>query len=302
TQRLAYWMANLCQLTSYLKKDLGLSVSTLEIQEVLSELISETYALFITESQKRLSKILEASLMDYESIQELEQVDFADNWYRFFRRSSVTSTKSLETTTSTASERKNSTDSCSSISTKATSLSMDTSSFAMSPYAVTRLISHLQSVLQSYYIPPTIMIQATAQFFHYLSCEIFNRILTNKKYMCRSRALQIRMNLSILEDWVRVSKLPPSLCQSFEPLVQLLQLLQCLSQIDDVDIFHSTVQSFDQLNTMQIRRCVQQYRYEISETPLLEQVLQYANQLVFENQQPSSIDAYPTKEDYRMKT
>ncbi|KAG1085614.1 hypothetical protein G6F42_021326 [Rhizopus arrhizus] len=62
TQSLAFWIANMCQLSSYLKKDPGLSISTVDTQETLSALISEAYTYFITESQKRLEKILPAMI------------------------------------------------------------------------------------------------------------------------------------------------------------------------------------------------------------------------------------------------
>ncbi|KAL9546677.1 hypothetical protein MBANPS3_006545 [Mucor bainieri] len=285
TQGLAFWIANMCQLSSYLKKDPGLSIPTMDTQETLSALVSEAYTYFVTESQKRLERLLPA-VMDYEPIHELNQVDFADDWQRFFRRSSHTlsNRKSIDvlstinnatTNTPDSSERKYSLD--------ATSLgSLDET--APTPQSMTLLLTELQRSLQSYHVPPAIVIQAMAQFFHYLSCEMFNRVLTYKKYLCRSKALQMRMNLSAFEDWIRNQKLPTSLNQSFEPLVQLLQLLQCLSQLDDVLLFSSTIQTFDKLNALQVKRCVQNYRYEVSESRLPDQVTDLANQWVVDHQ------------------
>jgi hypothetical protein len=37
---------------------------------------------------------------------------------------------------------------------------------------------------------------------YWTSCEIFNRMLQRKKFLCRSRALQIGLNLGVLEEWV----------------------------------------------------------------------------------------------------
>ncbi|KAI9264651.1 hypothetical protein EDC94DRAFT_517486 [Helicostylum pulchrum] len=269
TQSLAYWIANMCQLSSYLKKDPGLSISTHKSQETLSQLIAEAYAFFVTESQKKLEKILDASMLDYESIQEVEQVDFVDDWQRFFRRSNG-SRRSTDTISSV--ERKSSVD-----------FSSQTDS--SSPQSITKLLTQIQSTLQAYHVPPAIVIQAMAQFFHYLSCELFNRVLAYKKYLCRSKALQLRMNLSGIEEWVRASHLPASLYSAFEPLIQLLQLLQCLSQMNDIVLFSSTVQTFDKLNPLQVKRCVQTYRYEVSEVKLPESVEQLANQMAFDHQQ-----------------
>ncbi|KAG1324356.1 hypothetical protein G6F62_009146 [Rhizopus arrhizus] len=231
---LSFWIANCCQLVGYLKKDAGLCIVTSNAQEALSTLIAEAYILFVKECQKKLEKILEASLMEYDPIQE--HAEFSDDWQRFFfqRYSNV----SLETIDE------------------------------MCPQTVTQLLGHYQSILQSYHVLPVIIIQAMAQFFYYLSCELFNRILSHKRYLCRSKALQIRLNLSTVEEWVRNHKLPSSLNHAFEPLIQLLQLLQCLSQLTDVTTFTSTVYTFDKLNPLQINRCVQRYRYEVAEPKL----------------------------------
>lgn len=284
-------MANMCQLSSYLKKDPGLAISTMDTQETLSALISEAYTYFITESQKRMEKVLPA-VMDYEPIHELNQVDFADDWQRFFRRSShtlsnrksidVLSSTTINTTTTTTNNTPDTAERKYSLDAAASRSSLDET--ASTPQSMTLLLTELQRTLQSYHVPPAIVIQAMAQFFHYLSCEMFNRVLTYKKYLCRSKALQIRMNLSAFEDWIRVQKLPTSLNQSFEPLVQLLQLLQCLSQLDDALLFSSTIQTFDKLNALQVKRCVQNYRYEVSESRLPDQVTELANQWVVDHQ------------------
>lgn len=231
---MSFWIANCCQLVGYLKKDAGLCIVTSNAQEALSTLIAEAYILFVKDGQKKLEKTLEASLMEYDPIQE--HTEFSDDWQRFFfQRYSNGSLEIID---------------------------------EMCPQTVTQLLGHYQSILQSYHVLPVIVIQAMAQFFYYLSCELFNRILSHKRYLCRSKALQIRLNLSTVEEWVRNHKLPSSLNHAFEPLIQLLQLLQCLSQLTDVATFTSTVYTFDKLNPLQIYRCVQRYRYEVAEPKL----------------------------------
>jgi len=37
---------------------------------------------------------------------------------------------------------------------------------------------------------------------YWTACEMFNRILQRRKYLCRSRALHIGLNLGIIEEWV----------------------------------------------------------------------------------------------------
>lgn len=230
-----------------MKKDTGLSIVTEDAQEVFSKSIAEVYTLFVTESQKMMEKMLVPTLMEYDPIQE--HVEYADDWQRFFFRRNSSSTITVEPTSQA------------------------------SPQTMAHLLGHLQYVLQSYHVPAAIVIQAMAQFFYYLSCELFNRILSNRKYLCRSKALQIRLNLSTLEEWVRDHKLPSSLNHAFDPVVQLLQLLQCLTQMTDIETFTSTVSTFDKLNPLQVKRCVQKYRYEVNEPKLPECIEQLAAQM-----------------------
>ncbi|KAI8083136.1 uncharacterized protein BX664DRAFT_267646, partial [Halteromyces radiatus] len=265
---LAFWMANLSQLLYYLKKDTGLVVATAEHQLEISELVSETYVLLVTDSEKRMDRILEPSMLDHDLI-GADPVDFADDWQRFFRHEQH---HSMDQPTSPM----NSLSSFMS-STSVTSPSCTT----LSPHSITSLLSSILYVLQSYEVHPTIIVQAIAQFFHFMSCELFNRILMNKKYMCRSKALQVRMNLSIIEDWVREQQpyLPIHLTSYFDPLIQLLQLLQCVSQLNDLTTFIGTLHGFELLNPLQIRRCVLNYRYEVDEPRLPDQVEKYTIQL-----------------------
>ncbi|KAI8072771.1 hypothetical protein BC940DRAFT_316235 [Gongronella butleri] len=317
---LAFWMTNATQLLHYLKKDGGLVVATAMHQLGLSELISEIYTILINDLERRMNKVLGPALLEHDEIPGMDQVNFADDWQRFFRRSNshrrsvildTTTTNGNSTTNGVSSQQpphhQNGIAMKRNVSNPLTngatthvngngSTSSPTSSqalllehtarlkarpqnMAISPQSITSLLSSTLFVLQSYDVHPTIIIQVLAQFFHYLSCELFNRILTNKKMLCRSKALQIRMNLSHIEDWIRANQLPASLASYLTPTTQLLQLLQCLTQLTDLVSFINTVKAFDVLNALQVKRCVVNYRYEVNETRVPEEVEKYAMQL-----------------------
>ncbi|KAI8642296.1 hypothetical protein BD408DRAFT_482901 [Parasitella parasitica] len=252
---LAFWITNLMQLLFYLKKDTGLVVVTAEQQLCISELISETYNLIIQDTTKRLSKILCLAMLDHEEISGINQVDFKDDWHRFFRKNARRSVVVPPA------------DGCDSAPIS-----------AVTPQSITSLLSSTLFVLQSYNVHPIITVQAMAQFFHYMSCELFNRILTNKKLLCRSKAMQVRINFSHLEDWVSVKRLPNHLLGYLNPTIQLLQLLQCLSQLEDLVDFINTSKKFDALNASQVKRCVTSYRYEVNERRIPEEIEKYAMQ------------------------
>lgn len=251
-------------------------VATADYQLRLSELISEIYTMIVNDTERRLSKILSIAMLEHEQIPGMEDVNFADDWQRFFRRSSRRSVIVPPDGGLATQMKRNSNMLSSSSSSNNSSACMGQ---AISPQSITSLLTSTLYVLQSYDVHPTIIIQALAQFFHFMSCELFNRILTNKKLLCRSKALQIRMNLSQIEDWITQSRLPSSLTSYFEPTMQLLQLLQCLTQLQDLVNFIHTVKTFDALNALQVKRCVVNYRYEVNEPRLPEEVEKYAIQL-----------------------
>lgn len=258
----AFWMTNLAQLLYYLKKDSGLVVATADYQLRLSEMISETYTMLINETERNMLKVLGPAMLEHEQIPGMEDVDFVDDWQRFFRRSSR---RSVIMESGGVQMRRHA--------------SSPTHSGRIAPQSVTSILSSTFYVLQTYEVHPTIIIQALAQFLHFMSCELFNRILTNKKLLSRSKALQIRMNLSYVEDWIRHNRLPSSLFSYLSPSTQLLQLLQCLSQLSDFDSFIQTMKKFDSLNALQIKRCVLNYRYEVNEQRLPDEIVQYIVQL-----------------------
>lgn len=239
---LAFWINNLTRLLFYLKKDSGLVVVTAQQQLQISELISEIYNMIVSDTEKRLHKIIDPAMIEHEEI-KVDQVDFTDDWHRFFR-----SRKSTDTNSS------------------------------ISPQSITRLLSSTLLVLRSFDVHPIIIIQALAQFFHFISCELFNRILTNKKLLCRSKAMQVRMNISHLEDWISHNKLPNHLLGYLNPSIQLLQLLQCITHLTDLVEFINTVKSFDALNVAQVKRCIISYRYEVNEIHIPEEIEKYAMQ------------------------
>ncbi|KAK0555746.1 hypothetical protein OC846_000408 [Tilletia horrida] len=161
-----------------------------------------------------------------------------------------------------------------------------------SPRTVTMLLSATLHILQVYEINPSVIIQALSQIFYWVGCELFNRMLglgstagaslssRNKRYLCRSRAMHIRLNISALEDWARSNALPLSIVNAhITPLRELVSWLQCQSSLRQFDSLIMTMQSLRALNPSQMRKAVKEYRYEVGETRMSEECLQYLEQL-----------------------
>ncbi|ETS63602.1 hypothetical protein PaG_01901 [Moesziomyces aphidis] len=151
------------------------------------------------------------------------------------------------------------------------------------PRTITSLLTSTLQVLQFYEINPAIIVQALSQIFFWVGCELFNRVLTRKRYLCRSRAIQIRMNVSALEDWARSNALPLSIVHAhLSPLSQLISWLQCQSSLQEFDGLIATMQGLKALTPIQMRRVVKEYRYEVGETRMSEECVQYLDQLIID--------------------
>lgn len=95
-----------------------------------------------------------------------------------------------------------------------------------SPSTMIDILSGTLLVLELYEINPALIIQIFSQLLCWMAAEMFNGIMTGgKKYLSRSKALQIKMNLELIAEWVKASSLPSSLyTKHFERILQLLQV------------------------------------------------------------------------------
>ncbi|CAE6534475.1 unnamed protein product [Rhizoctonia solani] len=148
------------------------------------------------------------------------------------------------------------------------------------PTDVTALLGGAHTVLTLYGVNPTLIVQLFSQVLSWAACEMFNRILTRKKYLCRSRAMQINMNISVIEEWaITDAGLPRGVVSHFIPVKELLRWLQLLSSIQEFPSLVATIQTFKSLNPLQMRRAVRDYRYEKNEGRMNDECAQYLLQV-----------------------
>ncbi|KAI7518415.1 hypothetical protein KC317_g22901 [Hortaea werneckii] len=120
--------------------------------------------------------------------------------------------------------------------------------------------------------------------------------MSNKKYMARTKAMQIRMNVSMLEDWARSNNRQPEHYENgamtasgentveaarrhLAPVVQLLQWLQCFSSIgEDQEAMATTLQQLPALSVKQLLHAVKYYRAEVGEKTLNKAALKYVQE------------------------
>lgn len=269
---LAFWISNATLLLHYLKKDVGLSSSTSEFQLQLAELINEIFILIIRDAERRMDKVLDSAMLDHETIPGFEDITFQNEW-KIFKRKTQVKEEPMEKRYRPPSPKQKA---------------------KPSPRNITSLLSSTLFVLDLYDIHSVITAQIIAQLFYWLGAELFNRIMSNRKYLARTKAMQIRMNVSSLEEWARTNNRQPehyehgSITASGEttvdsarrhlaPVIQLLQWLQCFSSLgaDDLEALVGTLQQLTKLTPQQLIHAVRHYRPEVGEKGLPKSAMSY---------------------------
>jgi len=269
---LAFWMSNATLLLHYLKKDAGLVEATTEFQLQLAELINEIFILIVRDAERRIDKVLDAAMLDHETIPGFEDITFQNEW-KLFKRKKEVKEQPIEKRYRPPSPKARA---------------------KPSPRNVTSLLSSTLFVLDLYDVHSVITAQVVSQLIYWLSAELFNRIMSSRKYLARTKAMQIRMNISALEDWARSNNRQPEHYEGGEmkssgettvdaarrhlaPLIQLLQWLQCFSSLgaDDLEALVGTLQQLKALSAQQLIHTATHYRPEVGEKGLPKSAMKY---------------------------
>lgn len=269
---LAFWISNCTLLLHYLKKDAGLVEATTEYQAQLVDLINEIFILIVRDAERRLDKVLDAAMLDHETIPGFEDITFQNEW-KLFKRKAHVKEEPLEKRFRPPSPKQRA---------------------KPAPRNVTSLLSSTLFVLDLYDIHSVITSQIVSQLIYWIGAELFNRIMSNRKYLARTKAMQIRMNISILEDWARTNNRQAEHYEAGEtkstgettmdstrrhlaPVIQLLQWLQCFSSLaaDDLEALVGTLQQLKKLTSQQLIHAANHYRPEVGEKGLPKSAMKY---------------------------
>ena len=272
---LAFWISNATLLLYYLKKDPGLTQQTSQFQAQMAELIHEIYIFIIRDAERRMDKVLSSAVLDHETIPGFEDIAFQNEW-KFLRSKKQVKPEPAQKSFRPPSPRRKA---------------------QISPRNITSLLSSALFVLDLYDVHSVIVSQTLAQLYYWLGAEIFNRIMSNKRYLARTKAMQIRMNISMLEDWARTNNRQPEHYENgtttatgeptvdaarkhLAPVVQLLQWLQCFSSLgEEKDAMETTLMQMPSLSAKQLLHAVKHYRAEVGEKTLSRVQLKYIQEL-----------------------
>jgi hypothetical protein len=272
---LAFWMSNATLLSHYLKKDAGLVQATARFQLELSELINEIFILIIRDAERRMNKVLGVAVLEHETIPGLDDIAFQGEWKVFKSKSKTPELPPEKRFRPPSPKRRAQT----------------------SPRNITSLLSSTLFVLDLYDVHSFITSQILAQLFYWLGAELFNQVMTTKRYLSRTKAMQIRMNVSALEDWARSNNRQPehydngsstntgesvvdATRRHLNPVIQLLQWLQCFTSLgEDHESLVGTLTQLQRLSPTQLIHAVKNYRPEVGEKGLPKAHMRFLVQL-----------------------
>merc|ERR1711939_707178 len=255
--------------------DAGLGESTAEFQLQLAELINEIFILIIRDAERRMDKVLDPAMLDHETIPGFEDITFQNEW-KIFKRKNQVKEVPVEKRFRPPSPKARA---------------------KPSPRNVTSLLASTLFVLDLYDVHSVITAQILAQLIYWIGAELFNRVMTTRKYLSRTKAMQIRMNVSAIEDWARANNRQPEHYENgsttstgentvdaarrhLAPVIQLLQWLQCFSSLgDDHESLVGTLVQLQRLTPTQLIHAVKNYRAEVGEKSLPKAHMKFLTQL-----------------------
>ena len=293
--QLAFWISNMTLLLHYLKKDPGLHSATTDWQLQVAELINEIFVLIIRDAERRMDKVLDAAMLDHETIPGFEDITFQGDWRIFKSKPKAKAPEPPDKRYRPPSPKRRA---------------------KVSPRNITSLLSSTLFVLDLYDIHSVIIAQTMSQLMYWLGAELFNRIMSNRKYLARTKAMQIRMNVSVLEEWAKSNNRQPEHYENgstsasgdttdeaarhhLGPVIQLLQWLQIFTSIGtNQDALQGTIGQLPRLSPQQLMHTVKYYRNEVGEEKLPKDKVKYLNSLSkeFEEDKRRRRSGLPPKE------
>ncbi|XP_064645972.1 unconventional myosin-Va-like isoform X4 [Lineus longissimus] len=99
-----------------------------------------------------------------------------------------------------------------------------------------KMLNHFHKVLQNHGIDPELVKQVFTQLLYFICAGALNNLLLRKEMCHWSKGMQIRYNISHVEQWMRDNKLQEAgTLATLEPIIQASQLLQARKSESDVE-------------------------------------------------------------------
>lgn len=209
----SYWLSAVSFLYYYLCRDEGFFK---RYPSILQDVINTLHTLMteITSAiHERLVPLMEPTLLSYTTIEDVRQMLYKRDWNFFKKRKQLKQLALLEK------KRNNSQFYYDEVLRHLYPPSLE-EQMKLSPMKIVQVFGALSYVLDLHQIHPLFQQQCLSTATNWFSSTLFNKILKDKKKkaLSRAHAIQIRLNLSSLDTWIRNNDLTvpkPMLIDSF---------------------------------------------------------------------------------------
>lgn len=184
----SYWLGCLNFLYYYLYRDESFFK---KFPSLLQELINGIRSMIIelcSSIQLRIDPLLIPACLEYTTIVDVKQTLYKKDW-NFFKKRRQENEKQLSS-------------SYDEIIAMLYPPSLE-EQMKPSPLKVVQIFGALLYVLDLHQIHPLINQQCLSTTIQWFTNSLFNKVIRNKKFLSRSQAVQIRLNLSVIEDWIK---------------------------------------------------------------------------------------------------
>ncbi|KAG2735431.1 hypothetical protein G9P44_001645 [Scheffersomyces stipitis] len=211
---LSYWLSSIQYLHYYFIKSEIYS----KYPKFLQELINMVQSLIATLSfsiNSRLTPLVDECLLDFTSLVDVSNVLYAKDWNLFKKNKKHPSTyDDIFDMLYPPSQNE---------------------LMKPSPIRYVQVLGALDYVLRIHKVDNLFRMQAFSQVFYYSNCIIFNKIISQSKFCTRSKAIQIRLNISSIEDWLRSHNLKLSKPENIGGIEKLVPAEVQLNNLLKVD-------------------------------------------------------------------
>lgn len=199
----SYWFSSISFLYYYLCRDEGFFKRN---PKCLQDLVNGMHSLMvelILSIHTRLMPLIEPTLLSYTTIEDVKQTMYKRDWNIFKKKR--------------PGKHRNADD-----KTKGVPFYDDEmlkhlyppslkEQMKLSPMKLVQIFGALAYVLELHQIHPLLRQQFLSTAISWFSTTLFNRLMSEKKkkYLSRARAIQIKLNLSSLENWIKNNDLLP---------------------------------------------------------------------------------------------
>ncbi|QLQ78835.1 hypothetical protein HG537_0B01830 [Torulaspora globosa] len=209
----SYWLSAVSFLYYYLCRDEGFFK---KYPSALQDIVNTLHTLMteiVSATHSRLVPLIEPTLLSYTTIEDVKQTLYKRDWNFFKKRKQAKQLALLEKKRNTPRFYDDE------VLRHLYPPSLE-EQMKLSPMKIVQIFGALSYVLDLHQIHPLFQQQCLSTVINWFSSTLFNKIMKDKKKraLSRAHAIQIRLNLSSLETWIRNNDLTvpkPMLIDSF---------------------------------------------------------------------------------------